>query len=72
MPKGALDKPCIVSNDFYVLDGTHTWLAQLNRDQETEIDCYFVNMGIHDLINTSRLFHRVTNKTVKEEYNGTI
>src|ERR1019366_52509 len=27
MPQGAKEKVCIVSQDFYVLDGNHTWLA---------------------------------------------
>ena len=72
LPKGALDKPCIVSRDFYVLDGNHTWLAQLNHNSGSKIDCYLVDLGIHDLINTTGLFDKVTNKTVKEEFNGTI
>lgn len=70
MPKGALEKPCIVSKDFYVLDGNHTWLAQLHQNSRSKIDCYQVDLGIHDLINITKLFDKVTNKTVKEEFKG--
>jgi hypothetical protein len=66
LPEHAANKPCIVSRDGYVLDGNHTWLAKLNSDPGCNINCIQIDLDIEELINTSKLFHKVTNKTVNE------
>ena len=70
MPKGAQEKPCIVSRDLYVMDGNHSFLAIYNRSKNAKVDCYVVDLEIQELINISRFFNKVTYKTVKEELNG--
>jgi len=67
MPHRAEIKPCLVSIDNYVLDGNHTWLAFLNRDPYSYVGCCMIGLNFQDLINTTRLFDKVTNKTIKEE-----
>jgi hypothetical protein len=66
MPEGAESKFCIVSSDNYVLDGNHTWLAKYHRDPKYPISCIQVGLNIEDLLNTSKLFDKATNKTVNE------
>jgi hypothetical protein len=66
MPPGAKEKPCIVSADRYIIDGNHTWLAQLNKDPETLINCLQIGLDLIELLNTIKLFDKVTYKTVNE------
>jgi hypothetical protein len=68
IPEGARKKDIIVSKDLYVLDGNHTWLAILNKNPNSKIVCFVVDLNMVDLINTCKLFDKVTNKTVNEEY----
>jgi len=67
MPPDAARKPCIISKDKYILDGNHTWLGYLNRDPNIRVSCYEIDLNIVDLLNITKLFDKVTNKTIKEE-----
>src|ERR1035438_9362285 len=63
MPLKARKKPCIVSKDLYILDGNHTWLAKLNKNHNSTIECFVVDLNMVDLLNIIRLFDKVTYKT---------
>lgn len=67
MPPAASAKPCLISQDNYVLDGNHTWLSKLNRDPECRINCVRIGFGIEELLNNSKLFDKATSKTVNED-----
>lgn len=59
-------KPIMVSDDGYVLDGHHLWLAKFNQDPLSYVDCYLIGQKIRDLINTTRLFPKVFYKSINE------
>jgi hypothetical protein len=61
-----IDKPILVSNDAYVLDGHHLWLAKYNLDPMSYVDCYLIGQKIRDLLNTTRTFPKVFYKTINE------
>jgi len=54
--KKEADKPSIVSDDDYILDGHHRWLAFLQEDPTTLMDCYRIQTGIDNLIRLGRDF----------------
>jgi len=49
-------KPFIISNDNFVLDGQHRWLALLNRDPHCSIDTYRVNLPFAELFQLTHKF----------------
>lgn len=66
-PEQSLNKPIIVSNDNYVFDGHHRWLALLNKDPDTMMNTYRVNAPITSLINMANHYERVTYKNINEK-----
>ena len=52
-------KPFIVSKDNFVFDGTHRWLAILNRDPHYSVNTYRVNLPIQDLLDMVKKFGKV-------------
>jgi hypothetical protein len=66
-PERALSKPVITSDDNYILDGHHRWLALLNRDPHFRIDTYRVHCKIHDLLKYANGFPGTTYKTMTED-----
>jgi hypothetical protein len=60
----------IISNDNYILDGHHRWLADLNSDQKTNV--IMVDLPILDLISTAKSFDGVFYKDVTEQRVRTI
>jgi hypothetical protein len=66
MPIEAREKPLLVSSDLYVLDGNHTWLAILNRDENASIDSWILGLEMEDLLKEIKLFDKITYKTIDE------
>lgn len=66
MPKGAKDKPCLISSDLYILDGNHTALSLMNRNPESKVDCFVIGLEMEELLQTVRLFDRITYKLSNE------
>lgn len=60
-------KPIIISQDNYVVDGNHRWLAELNKNKLSKIDAVIINLNIMDLIQQARLFNKVFYKQVHEQ-----
>jgi hypothetical protein len=63
IPEEMLGKPLIVSNDHYILDGHHRWLAIMNRDPHYPINTYVVDLPIAQLLNLSKRFPKVSYRT---------
>ena len=55
----------IVSNDDYILDGHHRWLADLNTSEKTKT--IVVDLPILDLIAAAKEFEGVTYKDITEQ-----
>lgn len=51
-----LGKPVIVSQDNYILDGHHRWLAILHADPNCNLDCYRVYTDMGHLLELTRHF----------------
>jgi hypothetical protein len=68
LPQGAKEKPIIISGDFFVLDGNHSWLAQLNADTTCHVDCYQVGLHIRELLDALKTLDKITYKTVMESH----
>lgn len=58
-----ITKPIIVSNDNYVLDGHHRWLADHNNNQKTE--AWVVDLPIMELMRTTKEY--LSNQELNEE-----
>lgn len=56
-------KEIIISQDNYVIDGNHRWLAALNTKQES-LDAIQFNGDVKKVMNTIVLFHGVTYKDI--------
>lgn len=65
-PERALSKPVITSEDNYILDGHHRWLALLNRDPHFRIDTYRVHCKIKDLLSYANSFPLAFYKDIGE------
>lgn len=61
-----LSKPIIISNDNYVLDGHHRWLALLNKYPERKIEAYFIDLPITELLDKAHDFEGTTYKDITE------
>lgn len=61
-----LAKHVLISNDNYLIDGHHRWLALLNKDKNSLINAYKVNLNVQDLISLVKRFPKVFYKTIKE------
>lgn len=60
------DKPIIISNDLYVMDGHHRWLADYNKNKNANIEVYMVDLPILELLRMAKEFSGVTYKPVTE------
>jgi hypothetical protein len=60
------DKKIIVSNDGYIMDGHHRWLAYYNTDKESKIDSIVVDLPILELLKKGKDFSGVEYKPVTE------
>lgn len=59
-------KPVIVSQDGFIVDGNHRWLAELNKNFKSKIDAIIIHLNIMDVIQQARLFDKVFYKQVHE------
>lgn len=50
MMDSQINKPIITSNDNYVIDGHHRWIARLNRDPHQVIPTYRINLPVQQCI----------------------
>jgi hypothetical protein len=67
LPKGAKEKPLIISADRYIVDGNHSWISQLNNNPDTWITCYQIGLDFLELLNIIKLeFKKIKYKDVKE------
>ena len=62
--KGKLDKPIISSNDGYIIDGHHRWLAGYNTDSDVKV--YEINMPVSELMKVVKEFPKTTYKGMYE------
>jgi hypothetical protein len=59
-------KPIIVSNDGYILDGHHRWLADYNKDKNAETSAIVVNLPILELMRVSKYYNGVETRPLME------
>lgn len=57
-------KPVIISNDGYLIDGHHRWLAQMNINGDTEIPVIRVNAPVQKLLPLITSFPKTTFKEI--------
>lgn len=62
--KGKLDKPVIASNDGYIIDGHHRWLASYNTGSDVKV--FEVNMPMSELMKIVKDFPKTTYKGMYE------
>lgn len=60
-------KPILVSSDGYVLDGTHRFLAQYNRNRGGLINVVQVNKPIRELLKIARNYSKAVFRKVNGE-----
>jgi hypothetical protein len=66
-----LDKPIIISNDGYVVDGHHRWLTKINianNRSYVPINAYKIDQPIRELIKTSMKFPKVKFRDVDNNF----
>lgn len=56
--------PTIVSNDHYILDGHHRWLANLNTNKNKEVPVIKIDTGILSLLHHAKNFDGVEYRTL--------
>ncbi|MDD5150158.1 MAG: hypothetical protein PHC28_06695 [Flavobacterium sp.] len=66
----ANDKPIIVSEDHYVLDGHHRFAALYCKDKKLTLTCYVIGLKIQDLLNITKEFDLVFFKALQEKNNS--
>ena len=59
-----IKKPLIVSNDGYVIDGHHRWLANMISDEEREVEVISIDMDAESLIREMKKFPRVKQRDI--------
>jgi hypothetical protein len=64
-----LRKPILVSQDNYVLDGHHRWLANYNKDTDATQNIIRLNAGIHALVPLAKMFPGAERRDINEETN---
>jgi hypothetical protein len=57
MNSGKPAKPIVVSNDGYILDGHHRWLADYNKDKNAQTSAIVVNLPILELMRVSKYYN---------------
>lgn len=60
------DNKIVVSNDGYVMDGHHRWLADYNTNKESKIKAIVVNLPILELLRIAREFSGVEYRPITE------
>jgi len=63
-----LRKPIVTSNDHFVADGHHRWLALLNSDVDDTIPAVVVDCAIQDLLAAMKAYPKSFTKTVVESF----
>jgi disulfide oxidoreductase YuzD len=58
-------KPIIISDDDYVIDGNHRWLAAMNAGEK--IQAYKISMRGNKLLKITNKYPKVVNKAIGEE-----
>jgi hypothetical protein len=61
-----LEKALLVSKDFYILDGHHKWLANLNLDENKKIKCIQVDLDIVNFLKKIKEFPKTRYKDLKD------
>lgn len=61
-----LNKPVIISNDNYILDGHHRVVAILNLDDSYRLDTVFIDLPIEELLKMTKEYPKVFYKSVSE------
>jgi ParB-like chromosome segregation protein Spo0J len=59
-------KPIVVSNDGYILDGHHRWLADYNKDKNSQTSAIVVNLPILELMRVSKYYNGVESRPLME------
>jgi len=65
-----LAKPVIVSDDNYLLDGHHRWLALLTQDEKARMPIIRVGLGIRELLDMARGYEGVGYKDIAASVSG--
>lgn len=60
------DTKIVVSNDGYIMDGHHRWLADYNTDKESKINAIVVDLPILELMRIAKEFAGVEYKPLTE------
>lgn len=58
------NKPIIVSNDNYVLDGHHRFAAWFVINKSIDVDCVVIDKPIKELINITKRYTKVSYKNL--------
>jgi len=61
-----LDKPVVISNDNYILDGHHRVVAILNIDSSYRLTTIWVDLSIKELLEITKEYPKVSFKSVNE------
>lgn len=65
-------KPIIVSNDGYILDGHHRWLADYNKDKNAKTRSIIVNLPILELMRVSKYYNGIESKPLLESIKSVV
>jgi hypothetical protein len=58
-----INKPVLLTKkDSYIIDGHHRWLAKLERDKESDVDAFQVDMRVREFLNLMMTFPKVIYK----------
>lgn len=66
MKTNALREPIIISNDYYVVDGNHRWVAHLNKSKNKEIKAIMIDLPVLEIINKIRSLNITKSKNITE------
>lgn len=57
--KDKLKRPVLVSNDGYILDGHHRWLAAVNLDSEYMMECFKIDLNAKDFLKLAMQYPKI-------------
>lgn len=60
-------KPLIVSNDYFILDGHHQWMAMRIQDPYQLASIHLVDVKMDELLRIARTYERTTFKNINGE-----
>ena len=66
------NKPIIVSSDGYILDGHHRWLADYNKNKDSNSKVIVVNLPILELMRISKYFNNVEHRPLVESIKSVV